>query len=90
MPEPRPIDGFKFGMTIYYGGDKDSIRLPHKFTDVVDKKMNQVLLGPAGAWQCHWLLDHGATGQDASVSWAHWPGLPDRDPFFIRVLTQID
>jgi hypothetical protein len=37
-PEPEPIDGFKFGITLYYGGDPDSIRMPRKFADMVDMK----------------------------------------------------
>jgi hypothetical protein len=40
MPEPEPVDGFEFGVTLYYSGDPDSIRLPCKFTDVVDVRTN--------------------------------------------------
>jgi hypothetical protein len=40
MPEPEPVDGFEFGITLNYGGDPDSIRLPRKFGDVVDVRTN--------------------------------------------------
>jgi hypothetical protein len=31
MPEPEPVDGFEFDITLNYGADPDSIRLPRKF-----------------------------------------------------------
>jgi hypothetical protein len=40
MPQPKPVDWFMFGVTLYYGVDPDSIRMPSKFTDVVDVKTN--------------------------------------------------
>jgi hypothetical protein len=43
-PEPDPIDGFEFGVTLNYGADLDSIRLPRKFGKVIDVKTNQVVL----------------------------------------------
>jgi hypothetical protein len=43
-PKPEPVDGFEFGVTLNYGGGPDSIRLPRKFADMVDVRMNQVLL----------------------------------------------
>jgi hypothetical protein len=38
----------EFIMTLYYGRDKDTIRLSRKFAEVVEKKMNQVLLRVRG------------------------------------------
>jgi hypothetical protein len=35
-------------VTLYYGRDKDSIRLPRKFTEVVDEKTNQLLMRVCG------------------------------------------
>jgi hypothetical protein len=35
-PEPKPADGFEFGVTLNYGADQDSVRLPRKFSEVVD------------------------------------------------------
>jgi hypothetical protein len=32
-----PADVFEFGVILYHGRDKDMIRLPHKFAEVVDK-----------------------------------------------------
>jgi hypothetical protein len=46
--EPEPTDEFEFGVTLYYGGDKDSIRLPRKFAEVVDEKTNQLLMRVRG------------------------------------------
>jgi hypothetical protein len=48
MHEPEPVDMFEFGATLNYGSDPDSIRLPRKFRDVVDVRMNQVLLRVRG------------------------------------------
>jgi hypothetical protein len=33
---PEPADGFKFGFSLSYGADQDSVRLPRKFGEVVD------------------------------------------------------
>jgi hypothetical protein len=60
-PEPEPIDGFEFGVTLNYGKNPDSIRLPHKFKDIVDVRTNQVVLrvgGDAiGIWPMKLLFD---------------------------------
>jgi hypothetical protein len=37
-PEPEHVDRFEFGVTLNYGGDLDSIRLPRKFSNVVDMR----------------------------------------------------
>jgi hypothetical protein len=70
MLEPDPVDGFKFGVTLNYGSNPDSIRLPHKFGDVVDVRMNQVLLrvrGDAtGIWPTELLFDRTGTPYLAS------------------------
>jgi hypothetical protein len=33
MPKPEPVDGFKFGVTLNYDGDPDSIRLLMRVDD---------------------------------------------------------
>jgi hypothetical protein len=33
---PEPADGFLFGVTLYNGMDKDTLRLPRQFSSVVD------------------------------------------------------
>jgi hypothetical protein len=38
--EPEPVDGFEFGITLNYGADPASNRLPRKFGKVVDVKTN--------------------------------------------------
>jgi hypothetical protein len=69
-PEPKPIDGFKFGVTLNYDSDPDSIRLPRKFGDVVDMRMNQVLLrvhsGATSYWTTEVLFDRTGTPYLAS------------------------
>jgi hypothetical protein len=69
-PEPEPIDGFEFGVTLNYGGDLDSIRLPRKFIDVVDVSTNQVLLrmpgGATGLWTAELHFDRTGTPYLAS------------------------
>jgi hypothetical protein len=68
LPPRRPSDGFEF--TLNYGGDPDSIRLPRKFGDVVDVRMNQVLLrvhgGTTGLWTAELLFDRTGTPYLAS------------------------
>jgi hypothetical protein len=68
--EPEPIDGFEFDVTLNYGGDPDSIRLPRKFGDMVDVRTNQVLLrvrgGAAGLWTTEVLFDRTGTPYLAS------------------------
>jgi hypothetical protein len=63
--EPEPVDGFEFGVTLNYGGDSDSIRLPHKFGNVVDVRTNQVVLrvrgGATGIWHTELLFDRTDT-----------------------------
>jgi hypothetical protein len=70
MPEPEPADGFEFGVTLYYSRDKDSIRLPRKFAEVVDEKTNQVLLqvrgGTTGYWTAEVLFNRSGTPYLAS------------------------
>jgi hypothetical protein len=39
-PEPEPADGFEFGVTLNYGADQDSVRLPRKFGKVVEVRTN--------------------------------------------------
>jgi hypothetical protein len=67
MPEPEPIDGFEFGVTLNYGADQDSVRLPRKFGDV---RINQVLLrvrgGATGLWPTELLFDRTGTPYLAS------------------------
>jgi hypothetical protein len=69
-PEPEPIDGFEFGVTLNYDSDPDSIRLPCKFGDVVDVRTNQVLLrvhdGATGYWTVEVLFDRTGTPYLAS------------------------
>jgi hypothetical protein len=64
MPEPEPVDGFVFGVTLNYGGNPDSIRLPRKFDNIVNVRTNQVLLrvrgGATGLWTTELLF--GRTG----------------------------
>jgi hypothetical protein len=64
-PEPEPVDGFEFGVTLNYGADPDSIRLPRKFGKVVDIKTNQVVLrvrgGATGLWTVELLFDRIGT-----------------------------
>jgi hypothetical protein len=56
---------FEFGVILYHGRDKDMIRLPRKFAEVVDKLENQVLLwvrgGATGYWTTEVLFDHTST-----------------------------
>jgi hypothetical protein len=70
MPEPEPVDGFEFGVTLNYGADPDSIRLPRKFGKVVDVKTNQVVLrvrgGATGLWTVELLFDRTGTPYLAS------------------------
>jgi hypothetical protein len=69
-PEPEPVDGFKFGVTLNYGGDPDSVRLPRKFSDMVDVRINQVLLrvsgGAIGLWTAELLFNRTGTPYLAS------------------------
>jgi hypothetical protein len=64
-PDPEPIDGFEFGVTLNNGGDPDSIRLPRKFGDVIDVSTNQVLLrmpsGATGLWIAELHFDRTGT-----------------------------
>jgi hypothetical protein len=59
--EPEHVDGFEFGVTLNYGGDPDSIRLPRKFSDVVDIRTKQdvprVHGGATGIWPTDLLFD---------------------------------
>jgi hypothetical protein len=55
--EPEPVDGFEFGVTLNYGGDPDSIRVPRKFVDVVDVRTNQVLLRVRGCATSLWTAE---------------------------------
>jgi hypothetical protein len=61
-PEPEPVDGFEFGVTLNYCADPNSIRLPHKFGKVIDVRTNQVVLrvhsGATGLWTVEPLFDH--------------------------------
>jgi hypothetical protein len=63
--EPEPVDGFELGVTLNYGVDPDSIRLPCKFGKVVDIKTNQVVLrvrgGATGLWTVELLFDRTGT-----------------------------
>jgi hypothetical protein len=69
-PEPELIARFEFGVTLYYDIDQDTIRLPRQFGEVVDEKMNQVLLrvrgGATGYWTAEVLYDHSGTPYLAS------------------------
>jgi hypothetical protein len=69
-PEPEPVDGFEFGITLNYGGDPDSIRLPRKFGNIVNVRTNQVLLrvrgGATGIWPTELLFDGTSTPYLAS------------------------
>jgi hypothetical protein len=64
-PEPKPVDGFEFGVTLNYGADPDSIRLHCKFGKVVDVNTNQVVLrvrgGATGIWSVELLFDRTGT-----------------------------
>jgi hypothetical protein len=51
---------FEFVVTLYYGRDKDMIRLPRKFAVVVDEKTNQVLMRVHGGATGYRLLDRGS------------------------------
>jgi hypothetical protein len=68
--EPEPVDGFKFGVTLNYGADPTSIRLPRKFGKVFDVRMNQVVLrvhgGTTGLWTVELLFDRTGTPYLAS------------------------
>jgi hypothetical protein len=57
MPEPEPIDGFEFGVTLNYGVDQDFVRLPRKFGEVVDVRTNQVLLQVRGSATGLWTTE---------------------------------
>jgi hypothetical protein len=52
---------FDFGVTLYHGMDKDTIRLPHQFASVVDDRHEQVLLrvrgGAIDMWTTEVLFD---------------------------------
>jgi hypothetical protein len=69
-PKPEPIDAFKFGITLNYGADPDSIRLPRKFGKVIGVKTNQVVLRVRGGatvlWTVEFLFDHTGTPYLAS------------------------
>jgi hypothetical protein len=69
-PEPERVEGFGFGITLNYGVDPDSIRLPRKFGDIVDIRTNQVLLrvrgGATGLWTAKLLFDRTSTPYLAS------------------------
>jgi hypothetical protein len=69
-PEPKPVDRFKFGVTLNYGADPTSIRLPHKFGKVVNIKTNQVVLrvhgGTTGLWTMELLFHRTGTPYLAS------------------------
>jgi hypothetical protein len=69
-PEPEPVDGFEFGVTLNYGADPDSIRLPRKFGKVVDVRTNPVMLrvcgGTTGLWTVELLFDRTGTPYLAS------------------------
>jgi hypothetical protein len=64
-PVPEHVDGFEFSVTLNYGGNPDSIRLPRKFGDMVDVRTNPVLLrvrgGATGLWTAEVLFDHSGT-----------------------------
>jgi hypothetical protein len=70
MSEPKPVDGFEFGVSLNYGGIPDSTRLPRKFSDVIDVRTNRVLLrvcgGATGIWPTELLFDHTGTPYLAS------------------------
>jgi hypothetical protein len=57
MPDPEPVDGFEFGVTLNYGADPDSIRLPRKFSKVVDVKTNQFVLRVHGGAISLWTVE---------------------------------
>jgi hypothetical protein len=66
MPKPdEPANMFEFGLTLYYGCDKDTISLPRKFLEVVDEQTNQVLQwmhgGATGYWTAEFLFDRTGT-----------------------------
>jgi hypothetical protein len=69
-PEPKPVDRFEFSVTLNYGADPDSIRLPRKFGKVVDVKTNQVVLRVRGSatslWTVELLFDRTGTPYLAS------------------------
>jgi hypothetical protein len=59
--DPEPIDGFEFGMIKHKGMNMDMIKLPWRFSTVVDETSNQVLLcvrdGATGYWTAAVLFD---------------------------------
>jgi hypothetical protein len=71
MLEPEPIDGFEFSVTLNYGTNPDSIRLPRKFGKVIDIRTNQVILrvhgGATGLWTMELLFDRTSTPYLASL-----------------------
>jgi hypothetical protein len=66
--DPEPAGGFKFGFTL--SADQDSVRLPHKFGEVVDVRTNQVVLrvrgGATGIWPTELLYNRTGTPYLAS------------------------
>jgi hypothetical protein len=69
MPELEHVDGFEFGVTLNYGSDPDSIRLPCKFGDMIDVRTNQVLLRvryATGYWTVEVLFNRTGTPYLAS------------------------
>jgi hypothetical protein len=69
-PQPESVDGFEFGVTLNYSTDPNSVRLLRKFGDVVDVRMNEVLLrvsgGATGLWTVELLFDRTSTPYLAS------------------------
>jgi hypothetical protein len=59
--DARAPDVFEFGVTLYHGRDKDTIRLPCQFTAVVDDRHNKVLLrvrdDATSVWTAEFLFD---------------------------------
>jgi hypothetical protein len=70
MPEPETADGFEFGVTLNYVADQDSVRLSRQFGEVVDVRMNPVVLrvrgGAIGIWPTELLFDRTGTPYLAS------------------------
>jgi hypothetical protein len=58
MLEPKPVDGFEFGMTLYNDMDMDTLRLPRQFASVVDDQRSRscyrctVVRLTCGPWRC--------------------------------------
>jgi hypothetical protein len=56
---------FEFGVALYHGRDKDTIRLPCQFAAVVDERHNQVQMwvrgSATGVWTAEVLLDRTVT-----------------------------